>query len=79
MKRFAVFLFLAGCSASAPPVTRIVTISPAVPGPLLHCMAPPEVPVKNSQAIVAKYIVALWLAGDDCRAHVAAINQVLSK
>jgi hypothetical protein len=79
MKRLAIFLLLAGCSASVPPVTRIVTISPIVPGDLLHCKAPPDVPVTNSQSIVAKYIVALWLAGDDCRAHVAAISQVLNK
>jgi hypothetical protein len=26
----------------------------------------------SSQAVVARYIVALWQAGQDCRAHVAA-------
>jgi hypothetical protein len=37
------------------------------------------VPAASSQAVVAQYIVALWQAGRDCRAHVAAIRQALSK
>jgi len=66
-------LLLAGCAAT-PPVTRIVTISPEIPAPLLECAPAPDVPPATSQAAVARYIVALWQAGQDCRAHVAAIK-----
>jgi hypothetical protein len=71
-------LLLAACAAP-PPVTRIVTVIPDIPASLLHCAPAPDVPVTGSQAIVARYIVALWQAGEDCRAHVAAIDQAIGK
>ncbi len=66
-------LVLAGCAAPAP-ITRIVTVSPQIPDSLLLCAPAPDVPAAGSQAVVARYIVALWQAGEDCRAHVAAIK-----
>jgi hypothetical protein len=78
MRVTLICLFLAACAAP-PPVTRIVTVSPQIPETLLHCAAAPDVPVTTSQAIVARYIVALWEAGEDCRGHVAAIDQALGK
>ncbi len=72
-------LLLGACAAPAPPPARIVTITPAVPDALLSCAAPPEVPVTTSQEVVARYIVSLWQAGQDCRAHVGAIRQVLAR
>jgi hypothetical protein len=70
-------LLLAGCAGSAPPVTRIVTITPQIPAGLLTCAAAPPVPEASSQAAVAQFIVALWQAGQDCRAHVTAMAAVL--
>ncbi len=78
MKSMLLLLALASC-ATAPPVTRIVTVTPVIPASLLHCAPAPEVPLASSQAVVARYIVALWQAGQDCRAHVAAIAQVAAK
>jgi len=78
MKPLLLCLALAACAAPAP-VTRIVTITPQVPESLLHCAAAPDVPLTGSQAVVAHYIVALWQAGEDCRAHVAAIDQAIGK
>ncbi|MDR3520449.1 MAG: hypothetical protein P4L54_02420 [Acidocella sp.] len=75
MKPFLMGLLLAGCAQAAPPVTRIVTVMPVIPASLLHCAPAPDVPVASSQSMVARYIVALWQAGQDCRAHVAAIAQ----
>jgi hypothetical protein len=71
-------LVLAACGAP-PSVTRIVTVTPQIPQSLLHCAAAPAVPLTGSQAVVARYIVALWQAGEDCRAHVAAIDQAIGK
>ena len=78
MKPLLLILLLAGCAPAAAPVTRIVTITPTVPHNLLHCAPAPDVPVADTQSVVARYIVALWQAGQDCRAHVAAIGQALS-
>jgi len=77
MKRLAFLLLLAGCAAPAP-VTKIVTVTPTMPAGFLSCAPAPEVPAAVSQAVVANYIVALWQAGQDCRAHVAAISQLFS-
>jgi hypothetical protein len=66
-------LLLASCAAPQP-VTRIVTLTPQIPLELLTCAADPAVPEASSQAVVARYIVSLWQAGQDCRAHVAAIK-----
>jgi hypothetical protein len=72
MKRcaFAVLGLLAACTQ--PPV-RLVTLTPQIPAGLLRCAPNPAVPEASSQAVVAEYIVALWEAGQDCRARLAAI------
>jgi hypothetical protein len=75
--RLPLLFLLTSCAASLP-VTRMVTLTPQVPAPLLKCAPAPGVPVTTSQAVVAQYIVALWQAGQDCRAHVAAIQAALA-
>lgn len=77
MKAAFICLALAACAGPQPPGTRIATFTPVVPQTLLHCAPAPDVPLTGSQAVVARYIVALWLAGQDCRAHVAAISQAI--
>jgi hypothetical protein len=76
--RLLPLVVLAGC-ATAPPVTRIVTITPQIPPGLLRCAPAPVVPEATTQSQVADYIVSLWLAGQDCRAHVNAMRTVLAK
>ncbi len=78
MKPFMMVLLLAGCASAAVPTTRVVTITPTVPDSLLQCAPAPDVPTASRQSVVARYIVALWQAGEDCRAHVAAIRQALT-
>jgi hypothetical protein len=78
MRAALLCLLLAACAAP-PPATRIVTVSPQIPGTLLHCAPAPDVPLTGSQAIIARYVVALWQAGEDCRAHLAAINQAIGE
>jgi hypothetical protein len=72
-------LFLVAGCGTAPPATRIVTITPEIPPGLLNCAAAPDVPEATTQGQVADYIVALWQAGQDCRAHVNAMRAVLAK
>ena len=69
-------LLLAAC-ATQPTATRFVTLQPEVPQTLLACADAPAVPQASSQSAVAAYIVALWQAGQDCRAHLKAVQTVL--
>ncbi len=78
MRSVVFLLLLAGCATPAP-VTKIVTVTPTMPAGLLTCAPAPEVPGAVNQAVVANYIVALWQAGQDCRAHVSAISQLFSQ
>jgi hypothetical protein len=78
MKFLFPLLLLSACAAPAP-VTKIVTVTPTLPSSLLQCAASPDVPSPVSQEVVAKYIVALWQAGQNCRAHVQAISQLFNK
>ncbi len=77
MRCLLLLICLAGCAAPLP-VTRVVTITPQVPPELLTCAGSPDAPITSSQAVVAQYIVAVWQAGQDCRAHVAAIKAALA-
>jgi hypothetical protein len=69
---------LFGCAAK-PVSTSIVTITPQIPPDLLACAPAPAVPTATTQSQVADYIVNLWQAGQDCRAHVQAIKAVIAK
>ena len=78
-RAIVLLLLLGGCAGSPAPATRIVTMTPELPPDLLTCSLAPAVPEAGSQAVVARYVVALWQAGQDCRAHVAAIKTALDK
>lgn len=71
-------LLLAACTAPRP-VTRIVTLTPAVPPAMLNCAPAPAIPQADRQSVVAGYIVMLWQAGQDCRAHLNAVRSALAK
>lgn len=72
-------LALAGCATTPPPqvVTRTVYVRQSVPPSLLVCQPAPPVPQPTSQAAVARYIVALWEAGQDCRVKLAGVRSVI--
>ncbi len=76
--RLLPLLLLAACAAPSP-TTRLVTLKPDVPPTLLTCEAAPPVPQASSQSAVAGYVVALWQAGQDCRAHLKAVQTALAK
>lgn len=62
---------LAGC-ASPPPRSEVVRVAP--PAPLLSCQEEPAVPEVATQRDVARYIVALRHAGQDCRNKLAELR-----
>jgi len=78
MRYLWVAVLLAGCAA-APPVTRIVTVRQHVPPALLSCAVDPPVPAGRMQSDAANYIVELWAAGGDCRAHLGAVAKALGE
>ncbi len=73
-------LALTGC-ASKPPTIETVTVShlvtPDIPPALLTCMPTPPVPVMTLQSQVARLLVQEYIAGQDCRLHLAAVEQAL--
>ena len=75
MIRFALlapFLLAACASAPAPVVTQPVT----PPAALLTCRAAPAVPRDaETQREVARFIVRLSEAGEDCRSKLGAVRQ----
>lgn len=73
-------LALAGCATTPQPqiVTRTVYVRQAIPPSLLTCQPTPAVPAAASQAVVARYIVALWEAGQDCRTKLAGVRAVVT-
>ncbi|OYV35523.1 MAG: hypothetical protein B7Z80_18110 [Rhodospirillales bacterium 20-64-7] len=70
-------LALSSCAPVPPPVmTRIQVERVTLPPALLTCPPAPAVPVTNLQSVVARYIVALWQAGQVCRDDVASIANI---
>ena len=73
-------LALAGCAATPQPqiITCTVYVRQTMPPSLLTCQSPPPVPKPTSQAAVARYVVALWESGQDCRVKLAGVRSVVS-
>lgn len=73
-------LALAGCATAPKPqiITRTLYVRQTIPPSLLTCASPPLVPQPTSQAAVARYIVALWEAGQDCRVKLAGVRALVT-
>lgn len=70
-------LFSTACSADRPPLTEVRVERIEIPAVLLTCAPTPAVPPKpRTQGDVARYLVELWEAGEDCRARVEAIREL---
>ena len=70
-------LLLTACSADLPPLTEVRIERIEIPAVLLTCAPTPAPPPKpRTQGDVARYIVDLWEAGEDCRARVEAIREL---
>lgn len=86
MKAKAVLLLLSWCvpltacaTSEDPPriVTKIQVERIPLPLTLLSCLADPEPPVTESQAVLAAYLLDLWEAWSDCSGKVTAIAKIM--
>lgn len=50
-----------------------------VPAALLNCAPVPSVPDGGTQRDVARYVVDLWQAGEDCRGKVNALRGLIGQ
>ena len=67
-------LLLAACAAAPEPVVQTVPVTP--PAALLTCRAAPPVPRDSeTQREVARFIVRLSEAGEDCRSKLGAVRE----
>ena len=78
---------LTGC-ATTPPVIQTVTvtkfITPDIPPGMLACMPAPPVPIitatdAHGGSETADLLVQEYIAGNDCRLHLQAVKEALSK
>lgn len=68
---------LTACSADRLPLTEVRIERIEIPAVLLNCAPAPTVPPKpRTQGDVARYLVELWEAGEDCRARLEAIREL---
>ena len=74
--RAAILLPLAACSSTPEPRVVVETRieRQQIPADLLTCLPAPAVPVAESQRDVARYLVDLAEAGEDCRAKLAGVR-----
>jgi hypothetical protein len=73
-------VILTGCATSSPPVIKTLLVQPEVPLQLLSCDREPLVPDHLTYDVeLAQYLEAVRLAGEDCRSHIAAIQQYLEE
>lgn len=71
-------IFLSACSAHITPpqiVTKYQYIEKQIPVEFLSCYAAPPVPAITTQDQVARYVVNLWVAGQDCRNKIYALAE----
>lgn len=70
---------LTGCGGAAEQkvVTVIQREKQDVPADLRTCAAEPVAPAAETQRTVARYVVDLADAGEDCRSKLNALNRIL--
>lgn len=78
---FMACLALTGCATRPPTIQTVVetkVVTPSLPASLLTCMDEPPIPAMTLQSQAADLLVAIDIAGEDCRLHLAAVKQALS-
>ena len=72
-------LLLTACSADRPPLTEVRIERIEIPAVLLTCAPTPAPPPKpRTQGDVARYIVDLWEAHQDCAAKLEGVRDLQS-
>jgi len=59
-------------------VTKVEVVRPQIPPSLTDCRAAPPVPVADTQADVASYVLDLFDAHGDCREKLKALVEVVA-
>ncbi len=67
-------LCLTGCAAGPEPAPRVEVVRIAVPAALLSCQPAPVPPTMADDRDLARYILALADAGEDCRDRLARVR-----
>jgi hypothetical protein len=74
-------LLSTACASVNPPPRLAVQdrlLRPELPDELLTCAVAPEVPELRTEDAVARYVVALWSVGDDCRGKLARLRALIA-
>ena len=78
----SLILFVSACAGVPSPPSVVVQtrlITPQIDTNLLSCGDAPVVPAHAVlQSDVARYLVSLWVWGNQCRSHLDAVRQSLS-
>jgi len=75
--RLLLLLPLAACAAPSPPVVRTERLE--VPASLLACLPQPEPPGAGADdSALARWILDLAEAGEDCRGRLARVAEVVT-
>lgn len=70
-------LLLTGCGSSPPRLAEPPRLT--VPASLLSCAPQPELPATGTDdAVLARWILDLAAAGDDCRTRLDAVAKVVN-
>lgn len=77
-------MLLAGLTACAapvppPPVIQYKDVQVRLPDAMLSCAPDPTVPTTQDSGAQANYVIELWQAGMDCRAHLLAVKKSLGQ
>lgn len=78
--RAALLLPLCGLLACCAPAPEPTVVRPTVPASLLTCAAAPAAPdlnVPRWDQVLADYLLDLSAAGDDCRAKLGAVGNLV--
>ena len=78
--RAALLLLSCGLLARCAPAPSPVLVRPAIPPMLLTCQAapvPPDLNVPRWDQVLARYLLDLGAAGQDCRAKLRAVGKLV--
>jgi hypothetical protein len=70
-------LSLTGCGGAPPPLPKVEVHRITVPSSLLSCQPHPPPPALTDDRDLARYILALADAGDDCRDRLGRVRALI--
>lgn len=67
-----------GC-AQRDPIIQIEYVRQPIDESLLHCKSAPRVPTRIADKVVARFIIEIDSAGDDCRGKLNRVRKLLNE